>query len=103
MSHGPHESQPGYSPAQLLKDGCGECAARSASPWLAIQHMDTRTFERAWQRAVAFERGQLNDVCETEIPVLRIMWAVALQFERKGFSLTHAPGPWDIAAAVMPL
>ena len=95
MSHDAHEAHPGYSPQQILKDGCAECRQRSASPWLAISHMDRETFGRAWGRAIAFERGQIDDVSHAEVPVLRVLWALALKFEERGFLLGPVPGPFD--------
>jgi len=79
MTHDAHEAYPRYSPEQVLKDGCGECAQRSAQPALAISKMDPQTFVRAWARSVKFANDELPDVAAAEVPVLDILWAVRNQ------------------------
>ncbi len=95
MSHGHHEAHPGFSPAQILKDGCNECGQRSKNVWLAITHLDPVTFANAWARAAAYERGQLPDVSVAEVPLLRALWATQVQLERRGFAVGAVPCmPW---------
>ena len=91
MSHAYHQGQRGYSPAQLLHSGCDECARRSRSVDIAIGHLDPAAFAAAWFRAAAYERGQLSDVCEAEVPVLRALWAVQCQMERLGVPIGTLP------------
>ena len=92
MSHDYHEGQPGYSPAQVLKDGCEECSQRSQHPWVALSRLDPATFARAWVRAADFERGRLDDVCVTEVPLLRTLWAIQVQLETRGIPIGTVPG-----------
>jgi len=91
MSHAYHEGQPGYSETQILHDGCGECKQRSNAVWMAINYMDYITFAAAWKRAVEYERGGLDDVSAAELPVLRALWAVAVQLERRGIPIGVLP------------
>ena len=95
MSHGPHESHPGFSPHQVLKDGCAECSSRSESVWLAISYLDPVAFAKAWARAAAYERGTLADVSAAEVPLLRALWAVQVHLEQRGFAIGAVPcSPW---------
>ena len=91
MSHSYHEGQPGYSPAQVLHDGCEECEFRGKNVWTAISYLDTAGFAMAWARAAAFERGQLSDVCETEIPLLQALSSIQVQLERRGIPFGEIP------------
>lgn len=91
MSHDAHEAVPGYSPAQVLADGCGECRYRSEHPDVAVAHMDPQSFATAWKRAAAWQRDGLGDVSAAEVPVLRVLWALAVQFERLGFPIGDVP------------
>lgn len=91
MSHSYHEGHPGYSPAQVLKDGCHECSQRSERPDAAISYLDPQSFAAAWKRAAQWERGQVADVSEAEVPVLRVLWAVACAMERLGFPIGEVP------------
>ena len=91
MPHGYHEIQPGYSPAQVLHDGCTECAERSESPWLAIEHLDYTAFPAAWARATQLGLGKLNDTSHAEAPVLEVLWAIQVQLERHGVPLGEFP------------
>lgn len=91
MSHGYHEGQPNYSPAQVLHDGCDECSYRRENVWTAINYLDAASFARAWARAAAYERGQLDDACETELPLLRALWAIQCQLERRGVPIGEIP------------
>lgn len=89
--HGPHEGQPGYSPAQILPDGCGECARRGADVPLAIASMDAQNFARAWRRAADWNRAGLPDISETEAPLLQVLWSIQIQFENRGFPIGECP------------
>jgi hypothetical protein len=94
MSHDYHEGHPGFSPDQILKDGCGECSQRSKNVWMAINYLDPTAFAKAWGRATAFERGDLADVSEAEVPLLRALWAMQVQFERiSGLPIGQLPIP----------
>jgi hypothetical protein len=76
VSHDYHEGQPGYSPEQILKDGCAECAARSASADRGINSLDPVTFARAWDRAIRWHRDGLPGVSDAEVPLLAVLAAV---------------------------
>lgn len=89
--HSAHEAHPGYSPRQVLKDQCAECLERSGDIPLAIGHMDRETFGRAWKRAVSRNRDGLPDISDAEAPLLDVLWALAAQFERRGFPLGECP------------
>jgi hypothetical protein len=91
MSHDYHEGLPGYRPAQLYYDGCTECEQRTKDLILAIQHV--RSLRDAWRRACLFEKGSLggDEVSEAEAPLLRLIWAMAVRFERQGIPLGVYP------------
>jgi hypothetical protein len=70
-------------------------AAASTNVWLALSHLDPVAFANAWARAAAFERGHLADVSAAEVPLLRVLWAVQVQMERRGFAIGAVPcAPW---------
>ncbi len=92
MSHAPHEALPGYSDDHLLHDGCSECEQRGKNPDMAIGHMDEQTFAAAWERAVLYERGHLHSVSAAEVPLLRVLWAIQCQLERRGIPIGEIPG-----------
>lgn len=79
--HDYHEAHPGYSPAQILHNGCGECEARSRNIAHAIGRMDKGRFALAWARATAWNRAGLPDVSEAEAPLLMALWAIQLKLE----------------------
>jgi len=89
MSHGPHESLPGWNPGQVLADGCRECESRTIAG--AIGRMDSETFARAWERATEAERDGLAGVSGAELPLLAALWAVAVQLSRRGVPLGECP------------
>jgi hypothetical protein len=92
MTHAPHEWLPGYSPAQLLHDGCPECETRGQAAAAAIAGLDTASFERAWERAAAWQRdGGGHPIAAAEIPMLRALWAVQVQLERRGWPTGRCP------------
>lgn len=81
MTHDPHHVLPGYSENQVLYDGCAECEQRGADVALAIGHLDSHAFARAWARAATLNRGGLEDVSHAEFPLLKALWAVQCQLE----------------------
>lgn len=91
MTHSYHEGQPGYSPAQILHDGCLECAERSASRDCGIAGLDRQNFDRAWQRAAAWHREGVYDVSDAERGLLSVLWSVQLQLERIGWPIGELP------------
>lgn len=99
MSHDYHEGHPRYSEAQILHDGCQECTQRSERPDVAIAYLDPASFAGAWVRAAAFQHGDLADVSEAEVPVLRILSALQVQFERiSGLPVGKLPIPLVVTA-----
>lgn len=90
--HDYHDALPGYSPAQILHDHCGECETRGRVPWDAIARLDRGNFARAWERASAWNRTGLPDISVAESDVLRILWVVQLQLERRGIAIGTMPG-----------
>ena len=91
MTHSYHEGQPGYSPAQILHDGCLECAGRGERVWLGIASLDRQSFARAWERAAAWHREGVYDVSDAESGLLRVLWAVQVQLERLGVPIGELP------------
>jgi hypothetical protein len=89
--HTYHEGLPGYSPAQLLHDGCPECVARGQSRGLGIGQLDHRNFARAWQRAADWNRDGLPDVSMAERPMLDALWAIQIHLERRGVPIGTVP------------
>lgn len=98
MSHDFHEAHPGYSEDQVLHDGCGECEYRGNAVWPAINYLDMDGFAKAWARAAEYERGGLADVSDAEVGLLRTLWAVQVQFERRGVPIGSLPLPAAVDA-----
>jgi hypothetical protein len=90
MSHSYHDALPGFSEAQVLVTGCDECEYRSKNLAEAIEHMDVDSFARAWARATTWQHEGLQDISYAEVPLLRALWAMQLQLERRGLSLVGA-------------
>lgn len=82
MAHDYHDGLPGYSPAQILHDGCGECEFRGRNINHAINSMDRGRFALAWQRAADWNRSMVPAVSQAERPLLEALWAIQLQLER---------------------
>ena len=78
-SHDYHKGLPGYSPNQILHDGCKECEERSRRFDLGILSLDTQNFYRAWGRAQALNRDGLIDLSDAETPMLKAMAAIQSQ------------------------
>jgi hypothetical protein len=91
VSHDYHDGLPGFSAAQILHDGCGECEARAASPEHGIGNLDRGNFVRAWHRAAEWNTHGLPDVAEAEVPMLRVLWAVQLKLENLGVPIGTLP------------
>ena len=89
--HDYHEGLPGFSEAQILHDGCGECEARSKYPDGGLAHLDRLNFANAWMRAARWNRSGLSDLAKAEIPLLSILWSVQIQLERLGFTIGQVP------------
>jgi len=94
VSHDYHEGHANYNKFQLYFDGCTECEIRSSHPVWAIEYL--RDFKAAWMRAIRFEQSMLHPdempISEAEAPVLRMLWALVVQFERIGYPIGIFPG-----------
>jgi hypothetical protein len=90
-AHDYHQGLPGYSPGQILHDGCGECEMRGKDPAVAIGHLDQGNFARAWARACKWNQLGLPDISHAEIPLLRVLWAVQLQLDPRGIPVGSLP------------
>jgi hypothetical protein len=95
MMHSYHQACPGYSPAQILHDGCGECEDRGRNLALAIGSMDKGCFVLAWRRAADWNReiGPVPDVSAAERPLLEALWAIQLRLENYGIPIGELPRP----------
>lgn len=91
MSHDYHQGLPGYSPQQILHDGCIECEARGKRDDHGIGSLDQQNFARAWQRAAAWNRDIVTDVSAAEAPLLRTLWSLQLRLERRGVPIGEVP------------
>ena len=89
--HDYHDGLPGYSPDQVLHDGCGECEARSKQPDGGMAYLDRLNFVRAWERAAEWNRAGLLDLARAEIPMLSILWSVQLKLENYGVPIGQVP------------
>jgi hypothetical protein len=91
MTHDYHDGLPGYSPAQILHDGCAECEQRAASPDHGISHLDRIRFLRAWQRAAQWQTEGIRDTAAAEVPMFRVLWAVQVKLEDLGVPIGTIP------------
>jgi hypothetical protein len=89
--HAYHEGLPGYSPDQILHDGCPVCEDRAASRNLGLATLDMRAFARAWARAAEYNRRGLPDLSKAEMPMLDVLWAVQCQLEIHGVPIGAIP------------
>jgi len=89
--HDYHEQLPGFSPNQLLHDGCEECETRAAGPSHGIANLDRTNFVLAWHRATEWNRSGLPDLANAERPMLNAIWAIQLQLERYGTPIGSLP------------
>jgi hypothetical protein len=89
--HDYHDGLPGFSEAQILHDGCGECEARAANLSHAIGSMDKGRFALAWARAAEWNRHALPDVSKAEAPLLNVLWAIQLKLDERGVPIGEVP------------
>jgi hypothetical protein len=92
MSHDPHDQLPGYSPAQLLHAGCGECDQRAGQPDGGLLNLAPDRFEAAWRRAAAFGLNLVDDLDPAELRLISTLWAVQVQLEKRGIAIGVIPG-----------
>ena len=87
VMHEIHENLPDYHLGQILVDGCPECERRGADVELAISHLDSENFHRAWIRAREWNTGSMGDpevkrhISHAEAPLLRTLYAVRVKLE----------------------
>lgn len=81
MTHSYHP----HGPA-VLYDDCAECEERGKDPHRSITQMDTERFKRAWARAGELQLHGLSDGQHAELPTLRALIGVQLQFEQLGIA-----------------
>jgi hypothetical protein len=98
MMHDYHDGLPGFHPDQILHDGCGECEHRAARDDHGLSNLDMGSFARAWARAAEWNKHGLPTLSRAEAPLLQMLWAVQLHFERRGIPIGILPSP-DIATA----
>ncbi len=92
MTHDYHDGLPGYSEAQILHDGCGECEARGRNLNIAIGSLDKGRFALAWRRAADWNRTtDVLDISRAERPLLEALWAVQLKLELRGIEIGEVP------------
>jgi hypothetical protein len=91
MTHDPHHAQPGYTPEQVLYDGCAECSQRAASYDHGLANLDVANFERAWQRAATWYRHGLPDTTQNELPLFHTLSMLMVHFERRGIPFGYLP------------
>ncbi len=89
MTHDVHNG----SPRQVLHDGCGECGQRARDVHVAIACLDPQSFTAAWKRAADWQQGRgiSSEISKAEAPLLRALWAVQVQLERRGFPIGTVP------------
>jgi hypothetical protein len=95
--HDYHDGLPGYSPEQILHDGCGECEARSKTDDHGLANLDRVNFYRAWGRAARWNREGLTDLSRAEIPLLNLLWVIQLKLE------SYAQVPIGVVPAQWPV
>jgi len=96
--HAYHEALPGYSPDQILHDGCPECAERGSDVSRGIASLDRQNFACAWSRASDWHREGVFAVSDAESGLLRVLWSVQLQLERIGWPIGDLPRPHALDA-----
>jgi hypothetical protein len=90
VTHDIHDGDP----RQVLHDSCGECRRRGKNIATAIGSLDPDAFARAWKRAADWQRhgaGSL-DLSRAEMELLRALWAVQVQLEKRGIPVGTVPG-----------
>lgn len=90
--HDYHEQLPGYSPGQILHDGCGECEERGKRADHGLSSLDVWSFERAWNRAAAWELVGVADLSECERGLLLTLASVQRQLQQRGIPFGVPPG-----------
>lgn len=92
-AHNHHQSLPGYSPSQIFHDGCEECEDRAKRNDHGMSTLDAGKFRRAWTRAGTRQLHGLHDASHAEIPLLDMLIAVQVRFERLGIPIGELPQP----------
>lgn len=90
-AHVYHDALPGFDSAQILHDGCPECERRGADAAVAIEHLDSVRFTKAWRRAAQRGRTGLENGSAAEAKLLDVLWVLQVQFERRGIPIGEVP------------
>lgn len=90
-AHDEHTALPGYHVDQLLHDGCELCEYRALHVDVALASLDSTRFVLAWQRAAELQMHGLQNVSQTELPMLRALSMVQVQLERRGLTIGQLP------------
>ena len=91
MTHDYHDGLDGYSPEQILHDGCAECEARSKETAGGLAYLDKTNFVRAWKRAAEWNQHGLLDLAESEITLLQTLWIIQIKLESFGVPIGQVP------------
>lgn len=83
--HAYHDKLPGYSPEQILHDGCAECEERGAVVYRAIHALDAHNYQRAKLRARTWNGVGLSNVSHAERVLLETLWAIHCQEETAAY------------------
>jgi hypothetical protein len=87
MSHDFHERLPGYSPGQVLYDGCAECESRASRADRGIGSLDAERFTRAWSRAHRWQTSGLTDISDAETGLLAVLGSVQIKLDTRGLDI----------------
>lgn len=90
--HDYHDGLPGFSTDQIMHDGCGECEARAKETAGGLAHLDKVNVARAWQRAAAWNAGEVWNISRAEVPLLNALWVVQVKLENFGNPIGILPG-----------
>lgn len=82
--HAYHDGLPGYSPNQILHDGCSECEIRSEQTAGGLTYLDRTNVAKAWARAAEWNQNGLPDIARAEVKLLNTLWVVQCQLENFG-------------------
>jgi len=81
--HEYHESLLGFHPSQVLRDGCPLCERRGKDPLVAVAHMDSDRFAKAWARMQAWDRDEDGlHLARCELKLMHHLKSMELMMER---------------------
>jgi hypothetical protein len=59
---------------------------------LAIEALSPAEFTAAWKRAARWQQHGMRGISQAEAPLLRALWATAVQMEKRGIPVGTVPG-----------